>query len=157
MFIGAARMRLVLIMLSVCFFCPRANAAQPDTRPVTQEQFKQLVKIFKNVVNRLDSLEKEVKDLESRPGGGGGGNSQKKDEVIDLGASDSKVQSAPVESASSRVGTHGGMLAMPNFKTYFDLDLIDRPGTNNPLSFANYHAFLFFEIIPAPDIQFSFD
>jgi hypothetical protein len=144
-------MRLALITLLL--LAPQAQAAVPDSRPVTQEQFKQLVKIFKNVVNRIDTLEKDVKDLQSRPSGG----APKKEDVIDLGASDSKIQSAPVEAASTRVGTHGQSLAMPNFKVYFDLDLINRPGTDSPFTFTNYHTFLFFEIIPTSDLQFSFD
>jgi hypothetical protein len=154
---SAARTRqillLSLILLSSALGVDAAHAAPADNRPVTQEQFRQLVKIFKNVVNRLDRVEKQVKDIESRPGG-----PSKKEEVIDLGASDAKVMSAPVEAASTRVGAHGGSLAMPTFKVYFDLDLIHRPGTgNNVFTFTNFHTFLFFEIIPTPDIQFSFD
>src|SRR3954451_5898636 len=99
----AARMRTArraslaspLVSIALLFFSTAAQAVVPDTRPVTQEQFKQLVKIFKNVVNRIDTLEKEVKDLESRPSGG----APKKEEVIDLSATDSKVQAAPVEAA----------------------------------------------------------
>ena len=58
------------------------------------------------------------------------------------------MQSAPVEAASNRVGSHGQQLAMPNFKVYFDLDLILAPGITNPspFTFTNYHGFLFFEI-----------
>ncbi len=43
-----------------------------------------------------------------------------------------------------------------NFKVYFDLNLVSRPGVAD-LTFDNYHAFLFFEGTPMPEIQFNFD
>jgi hypothetical protein len=45
----------------------------------------------------------------------------------------------------------------PNWKVYFDLNLVNRPAAASPLTFANYHALLFYEILPSSDLQFSFD
>src|SRR3954463_382714 len=78
--IGTSLARTCFALLACLALAPTAQAA--DNRPVTQEQFRQLVKIFKNVVNRLDKVEADVKDLESRGTSGGA----RKNEVVDLGA-----------------------------------------------------------------------
>ena len=123
-------------------------AAPVDNRPVTQEQFKELLRVYKRTVDRFDKIETKVNNL---PAGGGNG------EAVDLGnLSSAGVGQAPVSTGSASSQGHSGAGAMPDFKVYFDLDFIIRPGVEN-LSFDNYHSFLFFEILPTPDIQFSFD
>jgi hypothetical protein len=68
-------------------------------------------------------------------------------------ASGSAQTSAPSQTAAAY---HGTSTAAPNFKVYFDLDFVNQPGLRD-LTFDNYHSFLFFEISPTPDMQFSFD
>ena len=42
------------------------------------------------------------------------------------------------------------------FKVFFDLALYSRPGVT-PLSFGNFHSYVFLDILPRENIQFSFD
>jgi hypothetical protein len=60
--------------------------------------------------------------------------------------------------ATSHTGAayHNSTGFAPNFKVYFDLDFANQPGLRD-LTFDNYHSFLFFEIQPTPEMQFSFD
>lgn len=127
-----------------------SSAAAPaaDNRPVSQEQFKELLRIYKRTVERFDKLESKVNS-----GAKGGAD----DGAVDLGSLTSAgVGQAPVQTGSSTTNPHAGAGAAPDFKVYFDLNFISRPGVEN-LSFDTFHSFLFFEIMPTPDIQFSFD
>jgi hypothetical protein len=137
--------------LSLCVF---AHGAAADDRPVTQDQFKELIRIYKSQIQRFDKLEKKVNKL---PAGAGKAAEPPSDGTIDLESlSSAGIAEAPVQTAgSNNFHGHGGG-AIPGFKVYFDLDLISRPGVEN-LSFDNYHSFLFFELAPTADIQFSFD
>ncbi|MEK6580150.1 MAG: hypothetical protein AABZ55_13060, partial [Bdellovibrionota bacterium] len=87
-----------------------------------------------------------------------GGQKVVKDGEVDLSSLDTAVAGAPPISVggTGKYGTHGESVIHPNFKTYFDLALIVKPGQED-FSFDNYHSFLFFEILPTPDIQFSFE
>jgi hypothetical protein len=95
------------------------------------------------------------------------------DEAIDLGdpsaigeAMDSSISASapganrtdtPPNAPSSKDPAHRGDQGVaPSFHVYFDFDLVDQPGAQ-PLSFDNYHSFLFFEILPTPEISFTFD
>ncbi len=89
-------------------------------------------------------------------------------DTIDLNALDSapkpaaRPRAAPASSYSTNTSTatdsvfHHAPLGTPNFKVFFDFLLVNRPGLEN-LSFDSFHTFLFFELLPTPDIQFSFD
>lgn len=44
----------------------------------------------------------------------------------------------------------------PRFNSYFDLALMARPGVND-FTFANLHGYLFFNMLPDSELQFSFD
>jgi len=69
----------------------------------------------------------------------------------------SQQYSAPASQSTATPGSyHGASGFTPNFKVYFDLDFVNQPGLRD-LTFDNYHSFLFFEISPTPDMQFSFD
>jgi hypothetical protein len=131
-----------------------STSIAPDTRPVTQEQFKELIKIYKKQVERFDKVESKVNTLGTgtKPGKPGGA-----DEAVDLnGLTSADNGAAPVNTGSGGSHQRTGAGAVPDFKVYFDLNLINRPGVEN-FSFDSYHQFLFFEILPTPDIQFSFD
>jgi hypothetical protein len=80
--------------------------------------------------------------------------SSSSDEAVDL----SDVNATSAATGSSMAETHGGANGgtAPNFKVYFDFNVVNRPGQDN-FDFENYHSFLLFEIAPTPDITFSFD
>lgn len=83
------------------------------------------------------------------------------DAAVDLGALDAAPPAASPHGhghghASTGGHGHGSGLAMPTFKTYFDFALYAMPGVHD-LTFNSFHTMLFFEIIPTPDLQFTFD
>ncbi len=130
---------------------PSAVVAAPvapvgDVRPVTQEQFKSALRILKRTLDRVDSMDKK-------------GSSGSNDGSVDLNSIDSgsaDAGKAPVGAGAKP--THGFSSVAPNFKVFFDLNLVNRPGVaGQEFAFTNYHSFLFFEILPNPDMQFSFD
>lgn len=126
-----------------------APAAPPPGSYVTQEQFKQLLKIFKRVVDRFDALEKKV----AKQGGKSGSSSS---DAVDLSALDSETKSGPA--AGGQHAAQGTQAGAPIFKVYFDLNLVNRPGIGaNALTFSNFHGLLLFEMVPTPDLTFSFD
>ncbi len=53
-------------------------------------------------------------------------------------------------------GGAGGTATDPHFSIYFDLLLANQPGKAE-FSFLNFHPLLFFEILPKPEIQFTFE
>jgi hypothetical protein len=116
-----------------------------DRMPVNQEQFRQAILVLKRTVERLDRAEGEVARLKAQ------GPAASSD-TIDL----SNMGSTPQSSVPAKGGFHGTSVAAPTFKVYFDFDVVSRPG-QEPFSFKNYHSYLFFELIPTPTIQFSFD
>jgi hypothetical protein len=126
------------------------TSAAADTRPVTQDQFKELLRIYKRQVDRFDKLEKKVNSKS-----GAKPSADSSDGAIDLeNLSSAGIGEAPVQTGGGSHGRSG--VSTPGFKVYFDLNLIARPGIEN-FSFDTYHSFLFFELQPTPDIQFSFD
>lgn len=117
-------------------------AKAEDTRPVTQDQFKEVLRIFKKVVERFDAMEAKINS------------SQNKEEAVDL---DQVGKSAPT---ASSIAAHADLAkstqSMPGFRTYFDLNLVNQPGVRE-FTFDSFHTFLMFEIMPTPEIQFSFE
>lgn len=135
---------LVFGMLAMAASSPAISADPPKaTGSVSQEQFKQSLQIMRRMMNRIDTLEK-------KSGGSGGG---VKDGEVDLSQLGSEGGSSH---STSRGGPRSSGVA-PNWKAYFDLNLVNRPGTSSDLTFANYHAFLFYEILPNDQLQFAFD
>ena len=121
---------------------PRAATAG-DSRPVTQDQFKELIRVYKRTVDRVDRIDAKIK------GGGVFSKGTGNEESVDL-------TEPPV--TTGRGGNHirPTAAAVPDFRVYFDFNLVSRPGIEN-LSFDSFHNFLFFEIVPTPEIQFSFE
>jgi hypothetical protein len=83
-------------------------------------------------------------------------------EVVDLSAMDaakppSTPTGAPAADASkSTMAVHQPTGADPHFSIYFDLLLAYQPGKAE-FSFLNFHPLLFLEIVPVPDLTFSFE
>ncbi len=123
------------------------RAATPDNRPVTQDQLRNFARIFKSVAERTDKLEAKVNKM-------GGGQAAGGEESLDL--SGGNISAAPVGAPKGGAHAHVGSSNPPNFKVFFDLNLVNRPGIE-PLSFDTFHSFLFFELLATPDLQFSFD
>lgn len=130
---------------------PPPPPAGVSSVPVTQEQFKQVLKILKRVVDRFDELEKKVNKI---PAGAGAGKSE---EAVDLSDLDKAPTpgAAPVGMPSGNT-THSASAGAPGFKVYFDLNLVNRPGITG-LTFQNFHSLLLFEMLPDNKLQFSFD
>lgn len=70
----------------------------------------------------------------------------------------SKETSVEIAGSGSRpISPHGaGTAAEPHFSVYFDLLLANQPGKAE-FSFLNFHPLLFFEILPTPELQFTFE
>jgi hypothetical protein len=116
--------------------------------PVTQQQFKQWTNWMKKSVDVLNRRQKRLEREESS-------HNQTSQGEVDL----SKLDMSTGQSPSGEKGasySHETGPAQPMFKTFFDFNLVDRPGYEN-LSFNNYHHFLFFELIPTSTVQFTFD
>ncbi|MBC7692345.1 MAG: hypothetical protein H7222_11330 [Methylotenera sp.] len=146
-----ALMGSVLLSVLFSFMSGPAEAAAapsrpttPDNRPVTQDQLKALIKHYKTTLQRLEKVEKQAKS--------GGSTSSGAEEAVDLGATN--VAATPTDPAKFHGGSATG--SHPDFKVYFDLDLISRPGYSN-FTFDNYHSYLLFEFVPSPTVQFTFD
>jgi hypothetical protein len=84
-------------------------------------------------------------------------------EAVDLSSMDSSSSSSATRSSDSNslketkpVGPHGPSLFDPHFSVYFDLLLAYQPGKAG-FSFLNFHPLLLMEIVPSPDIMFSFE
>lgn len=137
---------------------PAQGAEAPDNRAVTQTQFKELVRIFKKVIGRMDSLEKKVKTLENKgkepPITSIGSESE---EVVDLeNLGSGEIGKPPVDTpASSTTYKHSGGIR-PGIKMFFDFLLYSRPGIAD-LTFDSFHTLLLVELTPTPEVQFSFD
>jgi hypothetical protein len=133
------RFSFFLISFVLCSL-PQPGWAEPAEKPVSQTEYNQFKK---SVRSWLDYLNKKGDSLRTEA------NKNKKDEVVDLNQMAGPTTVEAHERSSA-----------PVFKTYFDLNFVSRPGPNsgrNDLTFDNYHSFLFVEITPSPDIQFSFD
>jgi hypothetical protein len=120
---------------------------------VNQEQFRKAIDLLKRVIQRSNQQQREINEL--RAGGAGGATSSASGGAVDL----SKMQTPGAPPVGKSAGPHGGATpgGAPNFKVYFDLALVSRPGTTEDFTFRNYHGLLFFEIAPTPDLSFSFD
>jgi len=129
---------------------PAQSFAQASTdRPVTIKEYNQLLRYTK-------SLAEKVKKLESSASSSSGG-SGATEETVDLsqmGSSDGASSS----SGKSRSGSpHGAPIGgAPQFKVYFDFNMLSRPGVND-FTFDNFHSFLMFESSPVPEWSFSFE
>jgi len=147
---------MLLVVLLVVL--PGAAWAATGSVTISRDEYNSLVKSMNNwnsyFKNRLEKDETKLKKVESTQSNALGIPNQASgsSETVDL----TKMSSSdPYSSAPT-----GAAAGTPVFKTYFDLDLINRPGLNNgrtDFTFDNYHAFLFFEIAPAPNLVFSFD
>jgi hypothetical protein len=126
---------------------PSTAPAAPDA-PVTQEQFKQWTNWMKRSVDILNKREKKL-ETETPPG-----KDQSADGAVDLSSLDN---SATGKSSVSGSAEGSGGPTQPMFKSYFDFNIVNRPGTQDNFTFDNYHSFLFFEIIPTPTVMFTFD
>ncbi len=128
------------------------SAAAPGDAPagasvVTREQFQRSIRVLKRTLERVQALERKQ--------GEGGGSA---DGAVDLNALSAEPGKAPVATGSSKSG-HQSLGISPNFKVFFDLNLVRRPGKTGggEFSFENYHAFLFYEIVPNEKFMFAFD
>ena len=126
-----------------------------DQRPVTLQQFKEMVRVLKRSVDRFDKMEAQIKSGTLITTPSAVPKTTGSEEAVDLNA---MLAADTAPAASNAKTTHGGMGATeaPNFKTYFDFNLVNRPGVEN-LSFDSFHTLLFFELMVSPEIQFSFD
>lgn len=115
----------------------------------------------------LPKMEKRVKDLEARAAAAEAKISkavandakQKKDadQAVDLSQPMSQAQATPpAQSGPEKPPARSLQTATKDFRVYFDLNLIRRPGYEE-FSFDTIHSFLFFESVISPEIQFSFD
>ncbi|MGZ3698519.1 MAG: hypothetical protein ACXWP5_10315, partial [Bdellovibrionota bacterium] len=135
---------------------PAAAAAAADNRPITQGQFREFLKLYRQNVDRTASLESKVGQIQTTQAAQAAApppTPKKGEEAIDLSAPSKPSAPASAE-ASSSILTSG--FGIPSFKVYFDFNIVYKPGVEN-LSFDNYHSFLFFDIIPLPNLQFTFD
>ena len=126
---------------------PGATSGATDA-PITQEQFKQWTNWMKRSVDILNRREKR---LESEVPSA---KDQSAEGAVDL----NNLEATPAGQTSATTSSGGGGgPAQPMFKSFFDFNIVTRPGTQDNFTFDNYHSFLFFEIIPTPDIMFTFD
>ena len=130
-----------LLLAPVAF--AEESTATVEAAPVTQDQFKRSIKVLKRTIERLNALEKKT-----------AGSAPSDDGAVDLSGTE---PGKPPVGTSSTKSPHQSIGVAPNFKVFFDLNLVSRPGSGHDLSFENYHAFLFYEIAPDSKIQFSFD
>ncbi|MBY0470564.1 hypothetical protein K2X30_05295 [bacterium] len=77
--------------------------------------------------------------------------------AVDLGAVDLNAMSGAEGKSSAQSSPHHFSGTAPNFKIYFDFNMISQPGTDMNFTFTNLHSFLFVESMPAKDILFTFD
>lgn len=106
---------------------------------------------MKRSVDILNKREKKLESDEStaKENGANGGGGE-----IDLNSLDN----APAgKSAAGGSAEGAGGPPQPVFHTFFDFNVVNRPGTQDNFTFDNYHSFLFFEILPSPTLMFTFD
>jgi hypothetical protein len=138
----------IILGISSALADPSTPAAAPDNTPITQEQFKQWTNWMKRSVDVLDKREKRLESEQGQSKGAGA------DGAVDL----STLDSAPSgKSSVGAVAPEAQGPAQPMFKSYFDFNVVNRPGTQDNFTFDNYHSFLFFEIVPSPTVMFTFD
>lgn len=133
---------VVLAAVLVQFGFPAQSLAASSDAPVTQDQFRAWTDWAKKSISILDQREKKVESQAGKGNAPGG-------EVDLMATPTSQTTVAPSET--------GGGAKGPRFETYFDLNLINQPGTYDALAFDNYHSLVFFDIAPSPDITFSFN
>ena len=75
---------------------------------------------------------------------------------VDLSALDASQASSSTENTSMSLHHGGPSLIDPHFSVYFDLLLAYQPGKAG-FSFLNFHPELFMEVIPTPELIFSFE
>ncbi len=148
-------MKKIILLLTLTLSSQLTYSAPTVTQSVNREEFKRLVKILKQTMDRVEVVEKRNQILQQKINAGAGKSTPSvgADGAVDLNSMNSEAGRPPVGTASS-AGSSGGAV-QPTFKTYFDLALIMQPGPNN-FSFDNFHQFLFFEIVPNPNLQFTF-
>jgi hypothetical protein len=121
--------------------------ALADTKgPVSREEYNSLLRSYSQWVGQVRDLQRKVDKNGKKEGG--------KDDAVDLNGLDASQAGGPP--------TAGSAQSSPSFHAYFDLDLTYQPGLFDSLgrpdiTFDNYHSFLFFEISPRPNVQFTFD
>lgn len=149
----------------------KAGGSLNPKSSVSQEQFNEMLRLLKKSTDQqIESLERKLALISQGSGASQERKSppsQQKEQEVDLnhlssapagGANIPKADPSgiPIDTQSS-VNPHGKVSAVqPGFRVYFDLNLVNRPGISD-FSFENYHAFLFYEILPSPHIQFAFD
>ncbi len=130
-----------------------AEPAPTSEQPVSMQQYRTVVNVLRKTMERVDRLEKAK---------AGAGASTSGDGAVDLTALDSEPGKPPVATSQDRASMERGAIGSPRFKTYFDLNLLYRPGNSNPsdsgeFTFQNIHSYLFYEMMPDPGFQFAFD
>ena len=117
-----------------------SRGVAPDY-PVTHGQIKAwkdwVQKSIQDLNRRESRLETEAK---THPLGKGA----PPDQTVDL--------TAPPTTGTETTKSKG-----PWFQTYFDLNLVNQPGTYDALAFDNYHSLMFVDLFPSPDLTFSFN
>ena len=133
---------------------PGLSPSSGSSSAITPEKYNEMVKYMRTMYDAMGKLNKRLAEVEKSGGKGKGAKAKDgAEETVDLGETPT-----PVQTASDVKSPHGPSRAgaEPTFKVFFDLDLVAKPGVED-FSFDNFHSFLFFEIIPTPDLMFSFD
>jgi len=153
---------ILLSIVGILFLTEGAFAAPPAAASgggaASKDQIRRVVDILRRMAVRNQQLENKVEQLEGKVANVQSG-SGPSDGTVDL----SKLGGAPAQS-SSGMGHHGSVNAgsAPVFKAIFDFNIVSKPGDpnygkGNEFTFSNTHRYLFFENIPIPEIQFSFE
>lgn len=139
---------LVLVALT----CLASSVASAPAMAAPQKSQAQVLNEYvRRLWQKVDSLEKKQRALESRQSSGGGSSAGGE---VNLDA----LPEAKQDNARPTNALHHGRLSTvePGFKVFFDLNLVSRPNVAN-FTFANYHTIFLFEMLPNADLQFSFD
>jgi hypothetical protein len=143
---GAAGVVSVLAAGSL-FLSASVGWAQTDdsagSRPVTVNEYNKLLKYTKSLAEKIKTLEASAK-----AGHAGAGT----EETVDLSQMGSTAPAKPQSGSPHGVAVGSG----PQFKMYFDFNLLSRPGVND-LTFDNFHTFLMLESSPTPEWSFAFE
>lgn len=136
-------------------FISTGSQTPTGERTVTTQQYQKVVQYLKILAKHVKEIEQKLKRMPEKKTG----DTKGVEEILDLANLDPAVMQSVSASAGAptRPGSHGtGFPDLPLLKTYFDFNIISRPGYAD-FTYDNYHAFLLFEIAPTPDIQFSFE
>jgi hypothetical protein len=134
------------------------STAEAAPTPVSREEFEKQNKLLRILIDRFRKVETTVQEMKKNESAGGDGK-------VDLEKIDATAGGPPptgpaaAPTKAGKAGPHGPPLAIPNFKIFFDLNLLHASGRQDAgsWSFQNFHRFVFMELAPTPNVTFSFD